>query len=210
MPRTGTRSIKLALERLLGASCYHMAEVFEHLDHVPTWRAALRGEPVDWDLLLEGYGAAVDWPASAMWRDLSGANPDALVILSVRDDPETWWRSVEATILKAMRGEHPSEMSEWVRMADELCRRRWGAPFSSIDAETAMAAYVRHNDDVRESVRPERLLERRAGEGWEPICRRLGVEVPDEPFPRVNTREEWEGSGPSSRQAPTSPQVAAK
>src|SRR3954447_22822143 len=49
--RTGTASLKQALERLLGAPCYHMAEVFTHLDHVPVWHAAIRGENVDWNAL---------------------------------------------------------------------------------------------------------------------------------------------------------------
>jgi Sulfotransferase domain len=200
MPRTATKSLKTALERLLGGRCYHMEEVFEHLDHVPTWRTALRGGPVELDPVLRGYVAAVDWPASPFWRELSAANPDALVVLSVREDPERWWRSVEATILKAMRGEHPPEMDEWILMADELCRSEWGAPFGSIDAETAMAAYVRHNDEVRSTVPAGRLLEWRAADGWEPICRRLRMPVPNGPFPRVNTREEWESSGDPSRQ----------
>src|SRR4051812_50222125 len=63
--RTGTHSLKLALERLLGDPCYHMAEVFEHLDHVPTWHAAIRGETVDWQPVLGGYAAIVDWPGAA-------------------------------------------------------------------------------------------------------------------------------------------------
>jgi Sulfotransferase domain len=196
MPRTGTRSLKAALEVLLGGACYHMEEVFDHLDHVPTWRAALHGDAVDWDTFMARYVAAVDWPVSAFWRELSAANPDALVILSVRDGPETWWESVEATILPSMRSEHPPDMDEWVLMAEELCRREWGAPFSSIDGATAMAAYVRHNDEARAGVPPERLLEWRASEGWGPICARLGLPVPEEPFPRVNTREEWSSGDP--------------
>jgi len=195
MPRTGTRSLKAAFEQLLGGPCYHMEEVFEHLDFVPGWRAALRGEPPDWNAFLRDYIAAVDWPVSAFWRDLTKANPDALVILSVRDDPETWWASVQATILPSMRGEH-RDMDEWVLMADELCRREWGASFDSIDGETAMAAYVRHNAEVQAGVPAERLLEWRALDGWTPICERLGLPIPDEPFPRVNTREEWTTGDP--------------
>src|SRR5438445_5778536 len=74
--RTGTHSLKLALERLLGAPCYHMVEVFEHMDHVPMWHAAIRGEPVDWRPVLGGYAAIVDWPGAAVWRDLASAYPE--------------------------------------------------------------------------------------------------------------------------------------
>src|SRR5690242_16311928 len=83
--RTGTHSLKLALEQLLGAPCYHMAEVFEHPEHVPLWDQATRGEMPDWDALFDGYGAAVDWPMAAFWREIGEAYPDALILLSVRD-----------------------------------------------------------------------------------------------------------------------------
>ena len=76
--RTGTMSLKLALERLLGAPCYHMAEVFVHPEHVAVWHAAARGEPVDWHALFAGYAAAVDWPVGSFWPEVSAAFPDAL------------------------------------------------------------------------------------------------------------------------------------
>src|SRR3954463_2967084 len=82
--RTGTASLKMALERLLAGPCYHMKEVFEHLDHVPIWHAAIRGEAVDWSSVLDGYLAIVDWPGAACWRSLAAAHPDAVVLLSTR------------------------------------------------------------------------------------------------------------------------------
>jgi hypothetical protein len=82
--RTGTLSLKLALEKLLGAPCYHMLGLFERPEHVATWDAAARGERVDWHGLMRGYAAAVDWPACAFWRELSAANPDAVILLSTR------------------------------------------------------------------------------------------------------------------------------
>src|SRR4051794_29525381 len=97
--RTGTASLKGALERLLGGPCYHMAEVFEHFDHIPIWHAAIRGEPVNWEQIMDGYAAAVDWPTAGCWRELATAYPDALVLLSTRADAETWWRSASATIM---------------------------------------------------------------------------------------------------------------
>src|SRR5438132_13248585 len=102
--RTGTMSLKIALERLLGAPCYHMIEVFEHPEHVPVWHAAVRGEPVDWDALFAGYVAAVDWPVAAFWREISAANPDAVVLLSVRD-AAAWWQSADQTNREASRRE---------------------------------------------------------------------------------------------------------
>src|SRR5437016_10297258 len=90
--RTGTNSLKLALERLLGAPCYHMFEVRQHPEHVPIWADAANGRPVNWDALFEGYTSAVDWPACAYWRILMDRYPDSIVILS-RRDPEAWWSS---------------------------------------------------------------------------------------------------------------------
>src|SRR5437660_1242748 len=55
--RTGTNSLKLALEQLLGAPCYHMFEVIANPHHVPHWERAVRGEPVEWDVLFEGSAA---------------------------------------------------------------------------------------------------------------------------------------------------------
>jgi hypothetical protein len=86
--RTGTNSLKLALEQLLGGPCYHMFEVFGHPDSIPRWVDAVEGRPVDWDALMNGYRAAVDWPAAAFWRELAPrcafdillTGPDAFLI----------------------------------------------------------------------------------------------------------------------------------
>ena len=187
--RTGTVSLKLALERLLGAPCYHMVEVFSHLDHVPAWHGAVRGEPTDWESLLGGYRAAVDWPAAAFWPELSEAYPDAIVLLSVRDDPGTWWHSADRTVFAAMRRPAPPELEAWFEMVTELWRTRLAEGWD--DAEVAMAAYERHNDAVRAAIPADRLVVWRPGDGWEPLCAALGLAVPDEPFPHENTTAEF-------------------
>jgi len=183
--RTGTYSLKLALERLLGAPCYHMAEVFAHPEHVPDWDAAARGHMPDWDRLLAGYAAAVDWPASAFWREMSEAFPEALVVLSIRD-PESWWHSTQETIF-AHLDKVPS--AEWRAMVEALFTARFTTAIHDHDA--CVAAFARHNAEVRATVAPERLLVWQASEGWEPLCAALGLPVQEEPFPRANTREEW-------------------
>src|SRR4051812_43170520 len=96
--RTGTHSLKIALERLLGAPCYHMVEVFERPADVARWQDAADRRPVDWHALMDGFAAAVDWPASACWEDLAEAFPDAVILLSVRDSAEQWWTSASRTI----------------------------------------------------------------------------------------------------------------
>ncbi len=71
MGRTGTHSLKLALERLTGEPCYHMVEVFQNMDHCPVWTAAAKGDMPDWNAFLTGYGSTVDWPSAAFWKEMS-------------------------------------------------------------------------------------------------------------------------------------------
>ena len=183
--RTGTMSLKIALERLLGAPCYHMAEVFRHSEHVSHWHAAARGRMPDWHRLLAGYAAAVDWPAAAFWPELSAAFPDALVLLSVRD-AQSWWQSASETIFPTSR---QAMGTEWYAMIDDVFTARFTKTLD--DPIAAMAAFDRHNAHVRMTVPPRRLLEWRAGDGWEPLCTALGVPVPQEPFPHTNARSDW-------------------
>jgi hypothetical protein len=182
--RTGTLSLKLALERLLGAPCYHMLEVMQNLDHVPIWHAAARGEDVDWAELLSGYKATVDWPGCAFWREMSRAHPDALVLLSHRG-PESWFKSASATIFPILS----SADGDWRAMMDAILGRHFTTELENANA--CMAAFERHNSEVRNAGLGARLLECSPGDGWEPLCRALDLPVPDEPFPHANSTEEF-------------------
>lgn len=186
LPRTGTASLRTALEVLLGGPCYHMREVFDRLEHVPAWRQALAGQLPDWDKLLGEYQAIVDWPGSALWEQLSDACPDALVILSVRAEPGTWWRSANRSIFDGTRDEQPPELIEWQQLFFELLNTALTPDWA--DERLANEAYERHNAMVRQTAaaRGTRLLEWQATQGWEPLCRELGVPVPQRrPFPHI-------------------------
>ncbi|MGA8117833.1 MAG: sulfotransferase family protein [Actinocatenispora sp.] len=190
LPRTGTSTLQQILERLLADRCYHMRVIPNHpFDLGSGWRGALLGGPVDWNRVFEGYAAAVDWPTSAFWREISAANPDALVLLSVRDDARTWWESMDATVLAAARASLAEDWTAGRDLTDLLKRfagrREWDDP------DVLMRAYDEHVERVRRSVPAERLLEWRAADGWGPICDRLGMPVPDEPVPWRNRREDW-------------------
>jgi hypothetical protein len=185
--RTGTMSLKLALERLLGAPCYHMLEVFEHPEHVAVWHAAARGEPVDWHALFAGYAAAVDWPVGSFWPEVSVAFPGALILLSTRS-AESWWQSASQTIFPTSA---KLAGTPWHAMWMELARSRFTTQLD--DRAAAIAAYERHNADVRARAPKPRLLEWSAKDGWGPLCRALGVAVADEPFPHANSTEEFLG-----------------
>jgi len=189
--RTGTHSLKLALERLLGEPCYHMAEVLDHLDHVPTWHAAIRGEPVEFEPVLGSYAAIVDWPGAGVWRQLAAAYPDAPVLLSTRRDAATWLNSARGTIMNngpENKMEDDPSLPGFVPMIRDMFAA-WQPDWR--DDEAAKAAYDRHNAEVRSEVPPQRLVEWQPGDGWEPLCSALGVPVPDEEFPHVNTTEEF-------------------
>lgn len=198
--RTGTTSLQLALQQLLGSPCYHMVEVFPRPDHIEAWHRGAQGTMPDWNMLLADYGSAVDWPASGFWPELAAAYPDAVVVLSVRESPEVWWKSASRTILQVAEREPPPEIAAWFAMYTEFLGARFTDRWQ--DASEAMAAYERHNEAVRAGVPADRLVEWLPGDGWEPICGALGLAVPDEPFPHLNTTAEfraragWDATGP--------------
>lgn len=189
--RTGTHSLKLAFEELLGGPCYHMLEVINRPDQRSVWAAAARGNMPDWRAFLADYVATVDWPAASFWRELSAVWPDALIVLSTRD-PEDWWNSASRTIFAVLaRGASPDDQgaAEELAMITDILERRFTSDVS--DKGAAMEAYEAHNADVRASVPPDRLVEWHPGDGWEPLCAALGVAVPSSPFPHVNTTTEF-------------------
>jgi hypothetical protein len=190
--RTGTMSLKIALEKLLGGPCYHMVELFEHLEeHTPLWYASARGQDVDWDRVFDGYIAAVDEPASTQWQSIARFYPDALLILSVRD-PDKWWKSASETIFQVTRqpreGLSPARLA-WLDMIDANYKTLY--PQGNADAESAKSAFSAHTERVKAGVAPERLLVWEVSQGWEPLCHALGLPVPDEPFPRTNSTAEF-------------------
>ena len=186
--RTGTHSLKIALEQLLGGTCYHMVEVFPRPEHVPLWHAAILGQQPDWEEMLQGFTATVDWPAAAVWAELHRAFPDSVVLLSLRDDPAAWWRSFSETILQVMQRGPAQPDDQWYAMSVDMLRR-FTPDYA--DQGAAMAAYEAHNQAVRDSVEPGRLIEWRPKDGWGPICRGLGIAEPEEPFPHVNTTDDF-------------------
>lgn len=190
--RTGTMTLKGALERLGFSKCYHMLEVFEHPESVADWGKVARGEPVDWDKVFAGYRASIDWPACHVWRELAAQYPNAKVLHTVRSSPEKWYQSFSDTILHHITTAPPADdpRRPWWDMANKIIAvdTFGGRPD---DKETAIAAYKKREADVRAAIEPSRLLVYNVAEGWEPLCEFLGVPVPDEPMPHTNTTEEF-------------------
>lgn len=190
--RTGTLSMKAALEQLGLGPCYHMAEVIAHPPFVAHWTAAAEGRPVNWDVVFEGYGSTVDWPACSFWRELADHDRDAKVILTVRD-LDTWFDSCQATIFNIMKAPLdalPPHMAGIARMARILVRdKTFGDRLD--DRSHCLAVHRAHIEVVRRTIPANRLLVFDVKEGWGPLCAFLDVPVPDSPFPRVNERENF-------------------
>ncbi|RMF82455.1 MAG: sulfotransferase family protein [Chloroflexi bacterium] len=199
--RTGTNSLKIALEKLGFDKCYHMFELMQAPHHQRYFEAAHAGQPVDWDALFTGFQAAVDYPAAAFYRELMAHYPAAKVILTVRD-PERWYDSVRETIYASSRrgklwhtvatlGSFHPAIRHTRRRRRFLDRLIWDGQFEGRfeDRAHTIAAFNRWNDEVQQTVPAERLLVYQVQEGWQPLCDFLDVPAPDEPFPRSNTRE---------------------
>jgi hypothetical protein len=186
--RTGTTSLKAALEQLLGGPCYHMLEVRERPGDPEAWGEAYGGRMPNWRTLFEGYKATVDWPAAPFWREMSEAFPEAPIILSVRD-VDSWWKSASDTIFIALATYFAPDAPDdgWTRMGRGMMSRFTPAWHNEIEAK---AAYLAYNDDVRATAPADRLVEWSPGDGWDPICSALGLGVPEQPFPHLNTAKD--------------------
>lgn len=183
--RTGTLSLKLALEQLGFGPCYHMTEVFKNPQAAGWWVEAADGHP-DWTKIFEGYGATVDWPSASFYAALADAYPDAKVILTERD-PEAWFASTQATIFP-----NPTPPDTDAPF-DQMVRKVIGRMFDQRmrDHDHVIGVYQRHNAEVRARIPAERLLVYEVAQGWAPVCGFLGVPVPDTPMPKVNSTEEF-------------------
>jgi hypothetical protein len=190
-PRTGTTSLKAALNRLGYGPCHHMEELFAHPEQIPRWRAVAERGARDWDSLLAGYASAVDFPAQHWYLELLAHNPGAKVILTVRD-PEGWYRSMRATIWPISQSFPVNWVGRFLPVAGGVVRLAtrclWREEFEGRFLEPAYAiqAFQRHVERVKAAVPAEDLLIYDVREGWAPLCRFLGVPAPDEPFPRLN------------------------
>jgi hypothetical protein len=191
--RTGTLSLKGALEQLGFGPCYHMIEVAQNPGHSALWSAAHDGASTEWPALFARYRATVDWPSTAFWRQIVDAHPHARVIHSERP-AAAWYESMRSTIYQVMKHptppNAPAAMHEQLEMARKLILR--GVFDDRFDDEAhAMAVDEAHHARVKREIPRERLLVYEPGQGWEPLCEFLGVPAPPTPYPKVNTTEDF-------------------
>jgi hypothetical protein len=209
--RTGTTSLKAALEKLLKGPCFHFLEYKTHPELMDPWRSLIQTMPLrsdpdtfravplaEWQALMPGYVACVDEPASFYWKQLSDVFPKALVILSVRDT-DSWWESmssVDEQIQEELK--RPELISAQRRAFLEFIDAIYPSWQAESSERTEKALFEAHNRRVLEHAQRDRSFDRRflvwrAADGWEPLCKALDLPVPDQPFPHENRRAEYHG-----------------
>lgn len=190
--RTGTSSLKTALEHLGFGPAHHMFEVRDNPSQVPYWQALARGERPSWNDVFRGYRSQVDWPGARYWRELAAHYPDAKIVLTVRD-PDEWYDSVTATILALLRQRgmiDDSHVNAVVNMAHAIVDvGEFGGRLN--DREYAISVFNKRIADVKAAFPASRLLVYNVAEGWDPLCRFLRCEVPAISFPKLNSSKQF-------------------
>ena len=191
--RTGTHSLKLALEDLGFGPCHHMMELAQNADQLALWQDICAGKPVDWQRAMQGYGSQADWPAVYFWKELVDAFPEAKVVLTYRD-PRSWFRSFRDTIVRAntaglVQDTDPQGRARAAIVNDLVFQRTFGG--RQEDENACIATYLAHTAEVLRRVPARNLLIFDIADGWQPLCSFLEVPVPDRPFPKTNSKDEF-------------------
>ena len=196
--RTGTNSLKIALENIGYGPCYHMYEVANKPDHVDLWNDGIEGRELKVDKIFRNYRSAVDWPSVAFLPSILSKYRDAKVILTMRDSAE-WYESASATIFEAMLSSDriPSaEARKRVSMSRRLVLEQvFNNNYS--DKEYCVKIYNEHIENVKNLVPSDQLLMYKINDGWAPLCEFLNVPIPNEPFPVVNDRQSFLAKKPN-------------
>lgn len=204
LPRTGTNTLKESLEKLNYKKTYHMKELLVKPENLHYWLTLKETGSTNWDELYKGYQATVDFPGYPWYKEHMKQYPDAKVILTVRPF-EKWYTSVYSTIWKA----GPQTLSEKIAMMSKLLfNSRLRSVIKCVkfskkvifethlqgkfeDKDFAEKIFNKHIEDVKAYVPKEKLLVYDVSEGWEPLCKFLGVPEPNEPIPHLNKKENF-------------------
>lgn len=207
LPRTGTTSLHAALTTLGFGPGHQGIELFRTPWRIEAWiavyrhvlsgrwkagDAALNGEL---RALLRGFRSVTDMPVCFLPEATLAAFPAAKYVLTTRrGGSEAWWRSMRVLMWHLRRDGWRTlfrvailpvrfirRLDDAVQYMREVWVRRYG--------EIGPGIYDGHDQDVRRLVPEGRLLVYDVREGWEPLCKFLGAEVPNEPFPKLNDTE---------------------
>src|SRR5512133_1651683 len=188
--RTGTMSLKSALEQLGYGPCYHMKITLKRYHHMRFFMRAWHKKDVNWEKFFRRYNSVVDWPTCSFYKDLMNVYPDARILLNVRE-PEQWYDSMKETIYTIVPA-FPWWFPRIMRtMHDEII---WNGNLKGVfeDREKAIEVYREYMEEVKKTVPADRLLVYNVKEGWKPLCDFLGVPVPEgKAFPHINERKSF-------------------
>ena len=178
--RTGTYSLKAALEHLGFGPCHHMSEVVSDPRQIEAWCAVTEGRP-DFDAIFSGFRSAVDFPVSAYWQD-------------------DWYGSFSQTILPLILDKEawPQNAAPWFEMMEKVIIGK--ALSGRTDRDGILKAYRANEAAARQLEAQGKTLVFNVRDGWEPLCRFLGVDLPDAPFPKTNARADFFSSVKSGTQ----------
>ncbi|MER7455843.1 sulfotransferase family protein [Micromonospora sp. NPDC126480] len=221
--RSGTLSLRAAIERLGAGPCLHMLDIIngEHrLRDLSPWVAAARGEQVDWRSALARWEATVDWPGCTVWRELVEAFPEATVLLNVRGF-EGFYRSCQNTLHAVRQAAHagllPADADRvppretWEVIERFVWQGDFGGRFE--DKEWVRRMYEDRIAEIKATVPADRLVVWTLGvDGWEPLAEALGVPVPAEPFPHLHDTDDFRracGLPPLSESVPLTATTAS-
>ena len=203
-PRTGTASLKTALEILGFGKCYHMEWLFNHPEQIKYWKELFDNNTTDFDVLFEGFSSTVDFPGYMNYKALYEKYPDSKVILTDRD-PEEWYNSAINTVYAATPQTIFQKLNLLLRMISSARFRKIAKTFMLVEKYLwnvhyqgqfkqkgkALKIYKEFNEEIIKNIPSDRLLIYNIGHGWEPLCSFLNVPVPDKEFPFKNKRKEF-------------------
>lgn len=201
--RTGTHSLKLALEELGFGKCYHMDSLISNPEQVTFWKNLKAGNNLDWDSFFTGYQSSVDIPTYYHYKIFMKQYPAAKVILTVRD-PDSWYKSFNDTIIKKSKPSFGEIASTAVRLPFNPKLRQQLELFKFVggylkeffpngfeDKTSVLRFFNEWNQSVIDFVPANQLLVYDVKQGWYPLCTFLNVPVPSKPFPHSNTTKEF-------------------
>jgi hypothetical protein len=201
--RTGTTTLKLALEHLGFGKCYHMYELMNHPDHLIYFEKAERGEIVNWDQLFTDYYSACDYPIVGFYKQILEKYDDAKVIHTTRD-AESWFKSMTDTVFWAIKPSPGRMFNMMIRLPfsstlrkrlnilkfnERMVSKFFGEDFKN--KEEVIRNFNEYDKQVFNTIPKEKILVYDVKNGWEPLCKFLKVPVPSIPFPKSNTKDEF-------------------
>jgi hypothetical protein len=203
-PRTGTTTLKWALETLGYADCYHMKVLLKNPWELKHWEILEKTNDTDWGKLFLNYQSSVDFPGYPYYKIIMEKYPNAKVILTVMPF-ENWYESVSSTIAKIgpqnikeklialCRFPFDAKLRAIIKVSRFFEAVFWKKQFNGCFPNKIQAEkiYNQHIQEVISHVPPEKLLVYKVSQGWAPLCEFLDKPMPKEDFKHLNKDENF-------------------